>query len=142
MKVLILMTLLFSFSAQAEKMKDFTLPVYKQNENFVLSESLKGKKVLLNFWATWCTSCIHEIPLLEALKAKYGDSVTFVAINAGEQSNLIDKFFKKYKFSYLHLKDEERNFSKSIKVDSLPVTIVIDKDMNVIYRDVVPPKEL
>lgn len=142
MKILLFLAFLISFSAHAEKMKDFSLPVYKQNEKFVLSEHLKGKKVLINFWATWCTSCIHEIPLLEALKVKYGDSVTFVAVNAGEKSNLIEKFFKKYKFSYLHLKDEDRNFSKSINVDSLPVTIVVDKDMNVIYRDVVPPKEI
>lgn len=142
MKILILLTLLFSFNAHAEKMKDFSLPIYQKTEKFNLGDELKGKKVLINFWATWCTSCIHEIPQLELLKAKYGDSVTFVAVNAGEKTNLIDRFLKKYKFSYTILKDEDRSFSKSLAVESLPVTIVVDKNMNVVYRDVVPPKEL
>lgn len=142
MKFLAIFLFIFSLSAHAEKMKDFSLPIYKQSEQFKLSEAAKGKKVLINFWATWCTSCIQELPKLEALKEKYGNEVTFVAVNAGEKSNLIERFFKKYNFSYTHLKDEDRVFSKSIGVDSLPVTIVVDKDLNVVYRDVVPPKDL
>lgn len=138
----LLFSLLFSFGAHAEKMKDFSLPYYQQGEKFTLSEALKGKKILINFWATWCTSCIQELPKLEALKEKYGNDVTFVAVNAGEKNNLMARFFKKYKFSYVHLKDEDRSFSKSVGVDSLPVTMVIDKDMNIIYRDVVPPTQI
>lgn len=142
MKKLVLLLSLFSFNVYADKLADFNLPVYNADSHFHLSEKLKNKKILINFWATWCTSCIHEIPQLESLKEKYGEEVIFVAINAGEKSNLIDRFLKKYKFSYILLKDEDRSFSKSIGVDSLPVTIVLDKDRNIIYRDVVPPKEL
>lgn len=142
MKLLIAALMLLSVNVHAEKMKDFTLPIHQKSEKFHLQEEVKKKKVLLNFWATWCTSCIHELPKLEALKEKYGDSVTFVSVNAGEKDNLIDRFQRKYKFSYTMLKDEDRSFSKSLGVDSLPVTIVVDKDMNVIYRDVVPPTSL
>lgn len=142
MKRLVILLFLLSLNAYAEKLPDFNLPVYNSDSKFQLSENLKGKKILINFWATWCTSCIHEIPLLESLKEKYGKDVVFVAVNAGEKSNLIDRFLKKYKFSFTLLKDEDRSFSKSIGVDSLPVTIVLDKDRNIIYRDVVPPKEI
>ncbi len=142
MKRLILLIFFFSLNVYAEKMPDFSLPIYNADSKFKLSEELKGKKVLINFWATWCTSCIHEIPLLETLKEKYGKDVVFVAVNAGEKSNLIDRFLKKYKFSYIMLKDEDRSFSKSVGVDSLPVTMVLDQDRNVIYRAVVPPKEI
>lgn len=142
MKRLILLLFFFSLNVYAEKMPDFSLPIYNADSKFKLSEELKGKKILINFWATWCTSCIHEIPLLETLKEKYGKDVVFVAVNAGEKSNLIDRFLKKYKFSYIILKDEDRSFSKSVGVDSLPVTMVMDQDRNVIYRAVVPPKEI
>lgn len=142
MKRLVLFLFLLTSNAYAEKVPDFNLPVYNTDSTFQLSENLKGKKILINFWATWCTSCIHEIPLLESLKEKYGKDVVFVAVNAGEKSNLIDRFLKKYKFSFTILKDEDRSFSKNIGVDSLPVTIVLDKDRNIIYRDVVPPKEI
>ena len=142
MKRLILLCFFLSLNVYADKMPDFSLPVYNADSKFKLSEELKGKKILINFWATWCTSCIHEIPLLENLKEKYGKDVVFIAVNAGEKSNLIDRFLKKYKFSYIMLKDEDRSFSKSVGVDSLPVTMVLDQDRNVIYRAVVPPKEI
>lgn len=132
----------FSLNANAEKLPDFELGEYQKNEKFILSKKLNGKKVLINFWASWCTSCAHEIPQLEMLKAKYGNDVTFIAINAGEKSNLIERFLKKYKFTYTVLVDEERLYSKKIGINALPVTIVLDKDLNVLYRDVVPPKEL
>lgn len=138
----IIFLFLFSINVYAEKLPDFTMPVYKQNATFKLSEELKGKKILINFWATWCISCIKEMPQLEALKAQHEKDVIFVAVNAGEELRLIDKFFRKQKFSYIQLLDLDRKFSKSINVESLPVTIVLDKDMNVIYRDVTPPKTL
>lgn len=141
MKKLFLL-LFFSLNIYADVVPDFNLPIYDTDSKFILSEKLKGKKVLINFWASWCTSCIHEIPLLENLKEKYGSDVIFVAINAGEKSNLIDRFLKKYKFTYLILKDEDRSFSKSIGVDSLPVTIVLDQDRKIIYRGFTPPKEI
>lgn len=142
MKGLIILLMSFSISAHAEKMKDFSLPLHLENRIVHLQEEVKNKKVLLNFWASWCTSCAQEIPKLEELKAKYGDKVTFIAINAGEKPNLIERFLRKYKFSYLLVKDEDRLYSKSVGVDSLPVTIVVDQDMNIIYREVFPPKDL
>lgn len=142
MKRFILLFLFLSLNVYAEKIPDFNLPIYNTDSTFHLSEKIKGKKILINFWASWCTSCIHEIPLLEALKAKHEKDVIFVAVNAGEKSNLIDRFLKKYQFSYIILKDEERSFSKSVGVDSLPITIVLDQEGKIIYRDVVPPKEI
>ena len=134
--------LFLSLNAYADSVSDFNLPIYNNDTRFQLSEKIKNKKILINFWATWCTSCIHEIPLLESLKEKYGKDVVFVAVNAGEKSNLIERFLKKYKFSYIILKDEDRSFSKSVGVDSLPVTIVLDENRKILYRDVVPPKDL
>ena len=142
MKRLIVLLYFISLIVYSDVIPDFSLPIYSTDSKFKLSENLKGKKVLINFWASWCISCIHEIPLLESLKEKYGNDVVFVAVNAGEKSNLINKFIKKNKFTYTVLTDEDRSFSKSIGVDSLPVTILVDQDQKIIYRGVVPPKEL
>jgi thiol-disulfide isomerase/thioredoxin len=129
-------------SANADKLPDFTLSTVEKNESFILSKEIQGKKVLINFWATWCTSCIQEIPLLENLKEKYKEDVHFIAINAGEKNHLVNRFFKKYKFSYIQLMDNDRTLSKALGVESLPVTIVIDQNLNILYRGVVPPKSL
>lgn len=140
-KIFFLCLTYISFNAQAEKLTNFTLSDFKTNLTYNLQEQTKGKKTLINFWASWCTSCAKEIPQLEELKKKYKDA-NFIAINAGETSNLINKFIKKYQFSYTILTDPNRTISKSLGINALPVTIVIDQDMNILYKDIVPPKEL
>lgn len=140
-KIFFLCLTYISFNAQAEKLTNFTLSDFKTNLTYNLQEQTKGKKTLINFWASWCTSCAKEIPQLEELKKKYKDA-NFIAINAGETSNLINKFIKKYQFSYTVLTDPDRTISKSLGINALPVTIVIDQDMNILYKDIVPPKEL
>lgn len=142
MKFYLLLALFFSSELFAESFPDFKLPIYKTESEFKLSEALAGKRVLINFWASWCTSCIKEIEILEKLKEKYKDKVVFVAVNAGEKDRLIDNFIKKHKFSYTILYDKDRMFSKSVGVDALPITIVIDQNKNVIYRGIVPPDSL
>jgi thiol-disulfide isomerase/thioredoxin len=144
MKILFCLFLfsLISLSAYAEKIPDFTLLTHPANEKFHLQEKINGKKIVINFWASWCPSCTKEVPELEALKAKYGHDVVFIAVNAGENTNSIDQFIQKTKYSFILLKDEGRIFTKSIGVVSIPITIVIDKDRNIVYRGTVPPKEL
>ncbi len=129
-------------SAHAETIPNFTLPVHNSKEVFNLLINAQNKKVLLNFWASWCTSCAQEVKELEALKAKYGDSVIFVGVNAGEKSNLMEKFIKKHQFTFIQLVDENRELSKKLGVNALPVTMVIDSKLNILFKDIRPPKEL
>ena len=55
---------------------------------------------------------------------------------------LIDKFINKHKFTFIQVVDENREFSKKLGVNALPVTMVIDSNMNIVFKDVRPPKEL
>ncbi|MCY4523353.1 MAG: TlpA disulfide reductase family protein [Halobacteriovoraceae bacterium] len=135
---------LFSFLpySYSKDIKDFSLPTYKDNKIFQLSKNLKKyDKILINFWASWCTGCIEELAELEALKNKY-KNVLFIAINAGEKKRKIDKFIKKYNFSYLILEDKDRLVSKKLNVKHLPQTIVIDKKKKILFRGDRPPKKI
>lgn len=131
----------FTSNVLAQELKDFQLPTYSTNEMYYFSAKNLKNKVVINFWATWCTSCIQEIPLLEKLK-KDNPKVEFIAISAGDKPNKIKKFIDKYKFSYNILMDSDNSFSKSIGVINLPQTMVIEPGGKIIYHKDVPPEKL
>jgi thiol-disulfide isomerase/thioredoxin len=133
--------LLLALNVAAETIKPFELPVHGETETFKLADALKKGKVLLNFWASWCTSCVQELPLLEALKTK-NPGVTFVAINAGDTPKAIAKFLKKYNFSYVIVKDEDKSLSKAMGVLDLPQTWVIGENGDVIFKGNRPPEKI
>lgn len=143
-KSILILTLFFNFTIFANEVSDFTVPIYKTQEKFTLSEKIKDyDKIVLNFWASWCLPCKEEIPELEALKSRYQkDKVLFIAINAGEKAKKIKKFIKKTKFSYLILEDKNRLVSKSLGVTSLPQTFVIDKKRKILFKGNRPPKDI
>jgi thiol-disulfide isomerase/thioredoxin len=141
MKALLLLAILFSSFLQAKELNDFKLPIYPKGEFSYTSASKEKKKVVINFWASWCTSCAQEVPLLENLQKQNLD-VIFLAINAGDSKRKIKKFLKKYGFTWKVLMDKNKTFSKGLGVVSLPKTMVIDSKGKIIYEDSVPPQSL
>jgi len=64
-------------------------------------ESLKGKVVFMNFWATWCPPCIAEMPNIQALYTKVkSDQIAFVMISVDEDPAKAQKFIHKKKFTF------------------------------------------
>ncbi len=137
----ILVSLFISFNLFGAEVKDFSLPKYSDGKTFKLSEYLGKKTIVLNFWATWCTSCIQELPELHALKAKYPKAL-FVGVNSGEKKKLIKKFLKRHKFDFEHLVDPEMKVADLYGVSAIPVTIVIDKNKKIVFSGARPPKKL
>jgi len=121
---------------------DFSLPIYGEKKEVDLKD-FKGKKVLINFWASWCTSCIEEVGELNALmKSDKSSHYEFIGINAGDSSKKIKRFIKRHNFKYKILSDKNRETSKSWGVHSLPITVILDKDGKLIYKGIRPPKSL
>lgn len=141
MKKLVFLILIFSTSLQARQLTDFTLPIFSKKSKINLSKITKNQKVVINFWASWCTACIKELKELEVLK-KNNPLAQFIAINAGETPIKIKRFLKKYKFSYTILVDKDKTYSKSIGVLGLPQTIVVGKNRSILYRSDKPPKDI
>lgn len=143
MKLLIAICLLsFNVSVKAYTVKPFSLESYKSSA-FITLEQLNKKKVLINFWASWCTSCIEEIPLLHNLKkSKKAKEYNFIAISAGDTKKKIKKFVKRYKYNYNILMDKDSSLSKSWGIGALPVTIILDTNGKIIYEGIRPPTVL
>ena len=97
--------------------------------------SFRGKPVLLNLWATWCVPCIREMPTLDALAGKAGDSLAVVTLSQDLQgAEVVAPFFAKA--GYAHLKpylDTDAAFSIEMGAN-LPTTILYDRAGREVWR--------
>lgn len=90
--------------------------------------SLRGRHVLVNFWATWCPPCLEEMPSLEALSKQFGaDELTVVAISSDEGgADTVRPFIEKLQLTFAILLDPDTQVAGSYGARNLPMTVLID----------------
>ncbi len=117
------------------------------NGNMVSSESLKGKYVYIDVWATWCKPCIAEVPSLKKIIASYKNKkIQFVGISVNEQKDkqkwikmVQDKNLEGYQL--LADKDWNSDFAKQYNINSIPRFILIDPNGNIVDADAPRPSD-
>ncbi len=121
---------------------DFSLSMIGNDagETFTLSD-MQGKIVVLNFWATWCTPCVNEIPHFEQLQDNYGDilSVLAIAEDTPKESYIAEKGWNSISFAL----DQSGAMADGSVYQvigqgnsALPVTVVLDQEGKIIFRHV------
>lgn len=97
----------------------------------------KGKYVLLNFWATWCAPCRHEMPMLSALQTEFGGpDFEVLTIATGRNSPAgISKFFDETGIDNLpRHQDPKQKLAAQMGIFGLPITVIIDPEGREIAR--------
>jgi len=90
---------------------------------------LKGKPVLINFWATWCGPCVFEMPYLQEIHDEWsGKGLMVLAINRGESSSKVEQFLQSNNLSLPVLLDTKLDVFRRYNIRSIPTTFFIDKD--------------
>ena len=88
----------------------------------------QGRVVLVNFWASWCPPCVHEMPSMARLKNHYSNQdFEILAVNLGEESAEIKSFLKEHPVNFPVLLDPESKAVKEWQVFAYPSSYVIDK---------------
>ncbi|MFB3789431.1 MAG: TlpA family protein disulfide reductase [bacterium] len=100
-------------------------------------QKLRGKLVLIDFWATWCPPCRAEIPHLREVYEKYHKKgFEIVSINVNDKEAKVKEFQKTQKMTWIHIKDTEGKISEKYGVISIPAPFLIDHTGKLVAMDV------
>lgn len=122
----------FDPNASASSPLEFSLS--KLEGGLLPMSSMKGKVVVLDFWATWCGPCRVQHPLYEQVKTRFKDNpdVVFLAVSTDEDRSLVKPFLERQKWSKDVLYDD--GLGSFFRVNSIPTTIVLDRSGDVKSR--------
>jgi thiol-disulfide isomerase/thioredoxin len=119
-------------NAGATQISEFILPSADGGAPVAIS-SLKGKTVVMDFWATWCAPCKAQHPMIEKLQTKYaGKGVVFLSVDSDSDHSLVAPFMKEMDWKgpiYF-----EAGISHLLNVSSIPTVIVLDRSGKVSSR--------
>jgi thiol-disulfide isomerase/thioredoxin len=118
---------------------EFTLTTPDGGE-VVLSE-LKGKPIVLNFWATWCPPCRAETPAFVAAHKQWGDEVAIIGVDVLETPKMAPPFMAEFGIKYPIAVDGAGEVALAYRVVAYPTSYFIDSSGTIVEIDVGPLNE-
>jgi len=110
----------------------FALPSLTEEGRTVTLESLRGKVVYVDFWASWCPPCLVSFPILDEIRQEYADQgFEVLAINVDEYPEDATDFLDKKPVSYLVVRDAAGTTPEAYGVPGMPTGFLIDREGNV-----------
>ena len=91
-------------------------------------KDLRGKVVLVNFWATWCPPCRKEMPDMEALYQRFGPQGLVILAISDENASKVQPFIAERKYTYPILLDPGREVNKLFDVEGIPKSFVYNRE--------------
>ncbi len=115
---------------------DFTI---QDADRKVSLNQLRGKIVVLNFWATWCPPCVDEMPSLVQMQQKMkGKGVEVLAVSVDTDQSAYQKFLKDYNVNLLTVRDPDQKSNNLYGTFKFPETYIIDRQ-GILRRKFVGP---
>lgn len=117
----------------------------RQQANFTLTDlqgktwtlkDLKGKVVLVNFWATWCPPCQKEMPDLEGLSKRFADQGFVILAISDEEADKVKPFIAQRNITYPILLDPGRKVNELFQVEGIPKSFVYDREGKLVAQSI------
>jgi cytochrome c biogenesis protein CcmG, thiol:disulfide interchange protein DsbE len=102
---------------------DFTV---RDSDRSVSLHDLRGKVIVLNFWASNCAPCIEELPSLIAMQSQMKDRVNVLAVSLDQDDDAYHRFLREHEINLLTVHDSELKSGVLYKTDGYPETFIID----------------
>jgi thiol-disulfide isomerase/thioredoxin len=120
-----------------EEQNSFNASFKNINGETVSVSDLKGKVVIMNFWATWCPPCIAEMPSLQKLHEDLQSEkdIVFMAIEVDQNIEKAAKFMAKNKYS-LPLYTVDSDLPEELHTNSIPMTVILAKNGDIVGKQV------
>ena len=100
-------------------------PWFGPGDGEISLASLRGKAVVLNFWASWCEPCKSEAPRFQQAFRRYGNRVAFVGVDTADYSSDAGRFLSRYGVTYPNVRDPDRSVLGKYGGLPIPRTFVI-----------------
>lgn len=105
------------------------------NGKTVSLDDFKGKKVFLNFWATWCPPCKSEMPDIQKLyEENKNANFIIITVNTGDEKEKVIDFMKSNNYTFNVLLDINNELASKYNIFSIPTSFFIDKDGTIIHK--------
>jgi thiol-disulfide isomerase/thioredoxin len=100
-------------------------------------DALKGKVVLVDFWASWCGPCKESFPWMQQIQNRYGDQgVVVIGVNLDRDRALAEAFLDQLRPRFPIVFDPQAKFAESFKVAGMPASFYIDRAGRVRFKHV------
>ncbi|WP_078549094.1 redoxin domain-containing protein [Litchfieldia alkalitelluris] len=104
---------------------------------------LRGKKIILNFWATWCPPCKAEMPHMQSFYDEMGESVEILAVNlfhSERKEGAVKEFAEDYNITFPILLDQTGEVGDEYKAYTIPTSYIIDSN-GIIAKKIIGPMD-
>jgi len=98
--------------------------------------SLRGRPVVLNFWASWCIPCAHEAPRLVASAKKHEGGVLFLGVDVKDFSSDARKFLRRFQVNYVSVRDGGSNTYDAYGLTGLPESYFLDASGRIVAHKI------
>lgn len=120
-----------AFAQDPESFEGKKLPAFSMKDTAgkaITDKTLRGKVVLIDFWATWCAPCVAASPMINRLHQKYAkQGLVVLGANISDKAGAAAKYKKEHKYGYTFTTGGE-TLARALRVQGIPAFIFVDRN--------------